>query len=159
MTNPGASIGGSGKHFKALTPSENTLFFKELTQDQIFLSNELVYVLASPAIKLSIIFFYRRIFSVPNFKKASNVVIALTVAWAIAVFLVPCFQCRPLAKYWNHKLPGHCIDSLKYIIGNQAVNISLDFMILALPQPMVWRLHRPRKDKIALSAIFLVGTL
>ncbi|KAL8687779.1 MAG: hypothetical protein Q9218_006148, partial [Villophora microphyllina] len=150
-TNTGASIGGSGKHFKALDAHERMLFFK------IFLSNELVYVLASPAIKLSIIFFYRRVFSVPNFRRASSVIIALTVAWAIAVFLVPLFQCRPLAKYWNRQLPGYCINGLTYIVANQGVNIALDFMILILPQPMIWRLHRPGKDKAALSALFLVG--
>lgn len=86
-----ASIGGSGKHFKTLTVHERTLFFK------IFLSNELIYVLASPAIKLSIIFFYRRIFTVPKFRRASAVVIALTAAWAIAIFKT--FHCSSADRW------------------------------------------------------------
>lgn len=85
--------------------------------------------------------------------------IALIIAWTIAGFLVPCLQCRPLAKYWNHALPGYCINSLEYIVSYQAVNIALDFMILGLPQPMIWRLQRPQKDKAALSGLFLVGAL
>ena len=84
---------------------------------------------------------------------------SLTIAWGIAVLLVACLQCRPLAKYWNPTIPGYCIDPMKYILGNQGVNIALDFMILALPWPMVWGLHRPWKDKLALSAVFLLGAL
>ena len=89
----------------------------------------------------------------------ANLAISLTVAWAITVVLVTCLQCRPLAKFWNPTIPGYCIDPLKYILGNQGVNIALDIIIFALPWPMIWGLQRPWADKIALSGVFVIGVL
>lgn len=81
------------------------------------------------------------------------------VAWGAATFLAAALQCRPLAAFWDQSIDGHCFNGLQYILGVQGVNIALDFAILCLPMPMVWRLHRPWQDKAALSVVFALGGL
>lgn len=40
-----------------------------------------------------------------------------------------------------------------------AVNIALDFAVLALPMPVISRLKLPKRQKIALVGVFLLGFL
>lgn len=54
---------------------------------------------ASPVIKLSIVFFYRRIFSVRPFRVVADVLAALIIGWGLAVFLAASLQCRPLSAF------------------------------------------------------------
>lgn len=138
--------------------SVDRLFF-QLKDQQIFLSNKFKYSMTSPAVKLSIILFYRRIFPTHKFRMVSNGIMSAVIAWGIAVFLAAALQCRPLRALWDTNVRGQCFDTLKYILAIQAVNIVLDFAILVLPMPQVWTLQRPWQDKLALSIIFLMGGL
>ncbi|KAI0445144.1 hypothetical protein F4803DRAFT_548554 [Xylaria telfairii] len=52
-------------------------------------------------IKLSVLFFFRRIFRVQAFIIVNNVVIAITVAWGITFFFVIVFQCNPPSTFWE----------------------------------------------------------
>jgi hypothetical protein len=54
-------------------------------------------------------------------------------------------------------VPGTCIDANKFIIVNQAFNVLMDFVILVLPVPMIWNLHRAWQDKLALNGVFALG--
>ena len=38
-------------------------------------------------------------------------------------------------------------------------NTVLDVAVLVLPMPIIWRLQIPRKQKIVISGIFLLGSL
>lgn len=89
----------------------------------------------------------------------AKALIALVIAWGAATFLAAALQCRPLAAVWDPTIHGECFNTEQYILGIQGVNIALDFAILLLPIRPVWGLHRPWQDKMALSAVFLVGTL
>lgn len=40
-----------------------------------------------------------------------------------------------------------------------APNIATDLIVLSLPMPLVWRLKIPKKQKIALACVFLLGSL
>lgn len=131
----------------------------QLINQQIFLCNEFTYSMTSPVVKLSIIFFYRRLFPIRKFRILTNVIMVAVIAWGIAVFLAAALQCRPLHALWDPNVNGHCFDTLKYILAVQAVNIFLDFAILVSPMPQVWTLQRPWQDKLALSIVFLMGGL
>ncbi|KAL3449033.1 hypothetical protein BJX65DRAFT_54514 [Aspergillus insuetus] len=146
-----ALIGGNGSHKADLNEETMKNFYK------IFLANEFTYFILSPAIKISIVCFYRRVFTVKPFQWASFAINTLIAAWGAAIFLACALQCRPLKSYWDHTIPGTCFDSNKFIIVNQAFNVIMDFVILALPIPMIWNLQRAWQDKLALNGVFALG--
>ncbi|PYI03861.1 integral membrane protein [Aspergillus sclerotiicarbonarius CBS 121057] len=145
------TIGGNGFHQKTLSNETMTNFYK------IFLSNQFTYFLIGPTIKVSIICFYRRVFTIPTFQRTSFSLNTLIILWGAAIFLACALQCRPLRAYWDPSTPGQCLDDYKLIVVNQIFNVIMDFVILALPIPMIWNLHRTWQDKLALNGVFALG--
>lgn len=126
---------------------------------QIFIANQFTYFALCPVIKISIICFYRRIFPGPTFHRISAIINWLIGLWAAAIFLTCALQCRPLRGYWDKSVDAVCIDGTKYFIVNQTFNVLMDFVILGLPLPIIWRLKRSWQDKLALSCVFALGGL
>jgi hypothetical protein len=85
-------------------------------------------------------------------------IIANAMFYLIYIFL-QIFACKPREKSWNFLLPGKCIDVYIYYIVAGAFNLALDLVMLAMPHGIIWRLGFSRKKKIAISGIFIVGTL
>lgn len=148
-----------------IRPPRNPETFPDLTaMIQIYLSYQFLYALTSPLVKISIILFYRRIFITPRFIVAANIMIALCAAWGFSVFIATAFMCRPLRAYWGEG-KGQCYGTIEgvniptYILASQIPNIFLDFAILCMPISMVWNLRMPKKEKIALIGVFLLGIL
>jgi hypothetical protein len=81
----------------------------------------------------------------------------LIAAWGTGIFLACAGQCRPLRAYWDHSIAGQCFNAQEFIIVNQGFNVFMDFVILALPVPMIWNLHRAWQDKLALNGVFALG--
>ena len=115
--------------------------------------------MAVTAIKLSVLLFYRRVFSTPQFRKWIYGVGSLVISWLLINNLVAAFQCTPVQKLWKQKLPGHCINPLTFVQGMQVTNIILDAVILVLPISAVLRLQMSRVKKISVMGIFLLGGL
>uniref|UniRef100_A0A093XTU6 Heme A synthase n=1 Tax=Talaromyces marneffei PM1 TaxID=1077442 RepID=A0A093XTU6_TALMA len=145
------TIGGNGEHIGDLSNHTLVLF------SQIFIANQFSYFLLCPTLKISIICFYRRVFSVPMFQKITMGLNCLIAAWGTGIFLACALQCRPLNAFWDRSIDGHCFNLNTFIIVNQAFNVVMDFVILFLPIPMIWRLHMSTRDKIALNGVFALG--
>ncbi|PWY87459.1 integral membrane protein [Aspergillus heteromorphus CBS 117.55] len=144
-------IGGNGYHVSDLDPQTLVLFY------QIFLSNQFTYFALTPAIKISIICFFRRLFTTKPFLRFTFYLSTLIALWSTGIFLACAFQCRPLSKFWDPNIEGQCFNGMTFIIVNQAFNVIMDFVILAAPVPMIWSLHRSWQDKLALNAVFALG--
>ncbi|KAI9743773.1 MAG: hypothetical protein M1818_002506 [Claussenomyces sp. TS43310] len=145
------SIGGNGTHVTELNAHTIETFLK------IFLANQFTYFVLCPVIKISIICFYRRIFVTRRFQVITFGVNCLIGAWGAGIFLASALQCRPLRGYWDKSINGHCFDDNKFFIVNQVFNVIMDFVILGLPLPIIWGLHRVWQEKLALSGIFALG--
>ena len=126
---------------------------------QTFYISYQLYGSAITAIKISILLFYRRIFSTGQLRKWINVVGVFVLAWLLANNLVFAFQCTPVRKAWEIEIPGHCINPLRTIQVVQVFNVVLDAVILALPVSGVLRLQMSTSRKISVMAIFLLGGL
>ena len=97
-----------------------------------------VYILGG--MKLSVIFFYRRLFRGKVFDNYSKGMIAIVGAWVTAFFFTPLLQCGTRFDYlWstfsNHITP--CIDSMMYQTAYATSDIITDILILAMPIPIV----------------------
>lgn len=142
---------GSGKHLAAVPVSNIPKYFKvwlltfetflvstrrniNTQNKQCLFAYQFCYGSAVAAIKLSILSLYRRIFSVPKFKLAANIITGTVIAWWIAVVLVSIFSCNPINGFWDRVFTkSKCIKSESFFIGNAIPNIATDIIILALP--------------------------
>ena len=88
------------------------------------------------------------------------------VCYFLLVLLIPVlcwsvfagtFLCTPVAKLWKPHLPGHCMNPRQYWLSAAAINIGMDFTVLLLPLPAITQLRLPRKQKLCLILMFLLG--
>ena len=144
---------GWGQHDAVLPPNTP---IKTLREVYWF---ELIYIIAVGLIKFSILFFYRRIFPQRNVKILLWTVGAVVLCWQIALGFTFIFQCNPVHKAWAFYVPGTCLPILKLFLANAIPNIVTDFVIIAIPLPLILNLQISRSQKIALCGIFLTGGL
>ena len=111
-------------------------------------------------LKLSILALYLRLFdSVRAFALAVYGVGIFTTIMSIAMALLVTLQCRPVAYYWNKAIVGgKCLNFTQVIIAVAAVDIVTGAMILLLPLPMLYGLQMSLNRKVAIVALFLMGS-
>ncbi|EEH33714.2 hypothetical protein PAAG_04763 [Paracoccidioides lutzii Pb01] len=127
----------------------------------IYYFDEWLYFLALIFTKVSLHFFYLRIFSKKSFRIAIYIVMAVTLAYGLVFILVSVFQCRPIELAWlrwDETAPGHCNDINMQGWTSAGFNIVLDFVTLALPLRELSQLELWRKKKIHICLMFSVGS-
>jgi len=83
----------------------------------------------------------------------------VSVLW-LASILVVVFQCTPVQKaYMPYLQEGYCLDTMDWFLGNSVPNIASELLILILPTREIWKLKVSRPQKIAISVVFLMGTV
>ena len=101
----------------------------------------LIQVWAFGAIKLSVIFFYRKIFRGKLFDISSKVLIGIVICWTLAFFFTNLFQCGTdfSAIYSTlHNYLTHCTGDLIYQKAFLYSDVFTDAFILAMPVPLVY---------------------
>ncbi|KAJ2971883.1 hypothetical protein NUW58_g9298 [Xylaria curta] len=113
-------------------------------------------------IKLSVLFFFRRIFRVRAFIIINNIVIGLTASWGIAYLFALAFQCVPPSILWE-KLESeygpYCVMVLPFYLSFAFTDLILDVIIFILPVPHLWQLVMPMRQKLGVALIFFLGSL
>ncbi|KAI1818235.1 hypothetical protein GGS20DRAFT_581654 [Poronia punctata] len=112
--------------------------------------------------KLSILFFYRRVFLGKRFALVTLTLLILSSVWGVAFFFATLFTCYPVSYAWttNEGTPefdAHCYNPVPMFYGSAVSNMIMDIFILIIPAPMVWRLVLPTRQKMAIIGIFLLG--
>ncbi|PLB54710.1 hypothetical protein P170DRAFT_346861 [Aspergillus steynii IBT 23096] len=148
-----ATVGRSGFHLMQYTdPLVLEKFF------QITLANNVIYNVSVGLSKISILLFYQRIFAINKaFLFCTWVTVGLSVGACMAAIFGLIFSSNPVQAQWKFWLPHTTINNKSFWIAMGIVNILLDVTVLALPQPMVWRLHQTRQRRILLSLVFSLG--
>ncbi|KAE8160880.1 hypothetical protein BDV40DRAFT_301853 [Aspergillus tamarii] len=128
---------------------------------QYILADEITFVLSITFVKLSILLFYRHIFTLRNFRQVNWVLLGTVTCWGITALFVVIFQCSPVHGLWSMemKLAGQttCLNSPKMIFGFEITNVLIDVTILIPPVFMVQRLQLHPAKRASLSIIFLLG--
>ncbi|KAI1172799.1 hypothetical protein F4777DRAFT_601255 [Nemania sp. FL0916] len=112
--------------------------------------------------KLSVLYFYRRIFQGKIFSIVSLVLIIITSIWGASFFFATLFTCYPIHYAWTStngqpEFEAHCFNPVPLFYANAVSNMILDIFILLIPGSMVWPLVMPTKQKIAVIGIFALG--
>ncbi|KAI6084203.1 hypothetical protein F4821DRAFT_271255 [Hypoxylon rubiginosum] len=88
-----------------------------------------------------------------------HVVLWFNIIFYIAIIVGLNLACIPARGIWDKTIPAKCFDSKSMLIVAAAVNVVFNFIILLLPQRIIWHLQMSPKKKLGVSLIFTVGLL
>ncbi|KAI0134987.1 hypothetical protein F4814DRAFT_443814 [Daldinia grandis] len=143
---------GLGKHLTDLPPGTDFI-----TSNILFYSKQPVYYMSVSLTKVSIIFFYFRLFPQLNYRAFLWIIMAFVLLTGFTSGVAGIFQCNPIRRAWDDSVPGTCFDLRALFCANAGLNIFQDFVIYLLPSPILWNIQLPVKQRIALVGIFVVG--
>ncbi|KAL8786441.1 MAG: hypothetical protein Q9213_002757 [Squamulea squamosa] len=111
------------------------------------------------ATKLSILFFYHRLFPFRTFNVVCLVTGIATILWWIGLMLTAFLHCRPLAYYWDRSIPnGHCVNDNLIGYTITSFNIVTDLVVLILPIPWLWGMNMAVPKRMAIVGLFVLGS-
>lgn len=119
---------------------------------------QLTYGFAVTLPKFSMLALYKRIFGLENFRWPLIATFVACVAYLLGITFAATFICVPVDAFWDRTIPGHCLPLLPFYIGQAAVNIAIDLVLLAIPVIPIRRLNISSSQKIAVTGIFFLGT-
>lgn len=124
----------------------------------VLYADNLCYTCCTAAVKLSLLLLLRRIFASSRpFRATTTAFAAVLVVWCLTVVFFQVFSCAPVHSFWDFADRRSCIDTTKFYNGVAISNILFDFILLALPLPMIWQLQMSIRKKIQVSFIFILG--
>jgi hypothetical protein len=151
-------IGGVGQHLVAVEARDPALLVEWA---KCLLAFEIVYFTSVALPKMAIVCLYLRVFNWKGgMRTAAMTLLAVLAATGLSLVITACFQCRPLAFWWDRTIPGGtCIDIQLFFHAQSIPGFVLDIFIMALPIQTIWSLKLPLYRRVALLAVFLVASL
>jgi len=161
----GSRLYGFNRHAWDLSPG------MAISSRKVTLAIEACYIASTGLTKISILLFYRRMSAgtvSSTFRFIVHASIASVIAYMIAFLLAGSLGCSPLEAFWlqadvhwqRTHVPGvtyKCINEGALLLSATAVSVVQDCLACGLPLMLFWKLQLPRRQKIALGAIFGVG--
>lgn len=146
---------GSGKHIWSVT-------LEELMRLYTFLfSYTFVYASSCTCTRLSILLFYRRVFSPlePTLRAALIFGAFLTLSYPIIIWVTMGNACKPVTYFWTQfsGAQGECINVNQFFLAAGILNMLNDFVILVIPFPRIIKLQMTTRKKLAICGIMAVG--
>jgi hypothetical protein len=130
---------------------------------QLLFSYTFLYASSCTWTRISILFFYKRIFSPLEIylKVALAVAGFLTISYPIVIWVTMSTACKPVSHFWTQfsGTEGNCIDVNKFFLALGIINMINDVIILVIPFPRIIQLQMSTRKKIAICAIMAVGVL
>ncbi|KAI6816928.1 hypothetical protein KC366_g1544 [Hortaea werneckii] len=125
----------------------------------LIVSTNNLWALTVSVTKASILMQYLRIFSNPRVRILCYCLLAALLPAVLWAVLGGTLLCRPVSKLWDPAVKaGRCMSAEKYWLSVAGLDIGLDVLVLVLPLPGIWGLRLPRRQKVALVVVFLLGT-
>ncbi|KAL6705438.1 hypothetical protein ACN47E_006703 [Coniothyrium glycines] len=146
---------GLGRDIWTLTPTEITQMLK------YFYIMAWLYFIQLTLLKLTLLFFYIRVFPSKGVQRLLWGTVIFVIAWGTAFVIVAVFQCRPISYFWlkwDGLHEGKCLKINAVAAANAAISIVLDFWILGVPLWQLWGLKLHWKKKVGVALMFCVGT-
>ncbi|ORY58549.1 CFEM domain-containing protein [Pseudomassariella vexata] len=139
-----------------------TVPFDQITKFVMyFYIMEILYFAQVAILKLSILFFYLRIFPAQGIRRLLWGTVALNSVFGLAFVFVAIFQCSPIQFYWERwdlEHEGTCYSINAMAWANAGMSIMIDIWMLALPIWQIKSLKLNWKKKVGVGMMFSVGT-
>ncbi|KAM3423899.1 hypothetical protein BST61_g1294 [Cercospora zeina] len=145
---------GMGRDVWTIHPDNLTQLLK------VYYFDEMMYVVALPIIKISMLLTYLRIFQAKQFRWLVFGALGFNGAYLITFLLITMLQCRPLNLAWLRWLkeyPGTCNNINAQSWAAAALNILLDVVVVGLPIPMLLKMDLNIRKKALVILMFGVG--
>jgi hypothetical protein len=137
-------------------------------QRKLILTIEILFVIATGLIKVSILLFFRRLGSrgvSTTFRVITWVAIGFTIASTITFFISPLVGCQPLSAYWEQSDVVKIIQGTKFNCNDEGAAITAagivstvqDVITALLPNFIYWKARIPFRQKAALMGIFAIA--
>ncbi|KAF7555206.1 hypothetical protein G7Z17_g2393 [Cylindrodendrum hubeiense] len=152
----GAVPNGIGRDVWTLTPTNITQYTLN------FYIMGILYFAQITLMKLSLLFFYLRIFPGQLIRQLLWGTIIFNSLFGISYVFVAIFHCHPINYFWNKwdgEHEGHCTDLNAISVSNATISIALDLWMLVLPISQLRYLNLSWKKKVGIGLMFFVGTL
>lgn len=81
------------------------------------------------------------------------------LAYYIPAVIVKIRICSPIAKFWDQRIDGTCLDQTSIILADAVVSVVSDMIVLILPLPLTLSLQLSTKRKMRVMAILGAGGL
>ncbi|KGO64115.1 hypothetical protein PEX1_020670 [Penicillium expansum] len=134
-----------------------------ITVRKLNLCFQLLFLLSSCFIKVSLLWFCRRLIGKGHFvlyNWAFILSIIFVVGSSLLFFVISIFQCSPIHAYWDiNTKPYHCMDDGAIVFAASVINIFTDILVTALPMPLIWSLKLPTRQRLAVISIFGLGVV
>ncbi|KAL8854497.1 MAG: hypothetical protein Q9221_000768 [Calogaya cf. arnoldii] len=144
---------GTGRHMITLTLDQITSFVKTYQATQVLFGCSIT------ATKLSILFFYNRLFPYRTFYIVSLVTGIASILWWIGLMLTAFLHCRPFAYNWDKSIRnGHCVNDKTVGYTITSINIIGDLVVLILPIPWLWGMNMAVPKRMAVVGLFVLGS-
>lgn len=126
--------------------------------------NFAVQILYNPILALaksSVLIFLLRLFGQKGgVRKFIICLNTFNILHMFGVFFALTFQCSPVAFAWDKTIRGgQCVEQRVLFTSNAVINIIVDFLILGLPLWIFVDLKIPKRAKVGLMFVFLLGFL
>ncbi|KAI3334197.1 hypothetical protein F4824DRAFT_502276 [Ustulina deusta] len=118
---------------------------------------DLLWATIVTLLKLSILHFYSVIFPQRSFRRLVYIAMFCCIVFWFGSFFGTAFLCNPPQKKWLPDTPGHCNDEITMYVSIVTGDLLTDLIIIALPMPILWRLHLPISQKIPIILAFGLG--
>ncbi|KAH7275904.1 hypothetical protein B0J15DRAFT_507405 [Fusarium solani] len=117
----------------------------------------LTYVFAIAFIKLTILALYWKLFSITA-RVPIAILFSSVVIWMVVLVFVATFSCNPVEKQWNILIEhGKCMEQKPVYLGGSLPNVIIDFVLVGMPLPSVFRLNIPLGRRLILAGMFTLG--
>ncbi|USP80436.1 hypothetical protein yc1106_07710 [Curvularia clavata] len=139
-----------------------TLF---VVQRKLILTIEMLFVVGTGLVKVSILLFFRRLGSrgtSKTFRIVTWTAIGFQIASTVAFFISPLVGCRPISAYWEQSSVINIALGKKFNCNNEGAAMAAagvistlqDVICALLPNFIYWKAQIPLRQKVALMAIF-----
>ena len=108
--------------------------------------------------KISILLLYLHIFPGGRFRFWNKAALIWQTCHFIAFFVAVTLQCVPVEMIWDYSVKGKCDNSTAIIFAGAGFSIGEDLFIMLMPIPCLARLNLSTKKRVALIAMFILGS-
>ncbi|KAL8372295.1 hypothetical protein RB595_001876 [Gaeumannomyces hyphopodioides] len=130
---------------------------------EFFFAMTVLYFVQVGMLKMSLLFFYLRIFPAKPVKRILWATVIVNTLVTVLYVILDGIQCSPISLFWT-KWDGEqnakCLMEINdLVVSNAVVSIVLDLWMLAVPTWQLKGLQLHWKKKVGVAAMFAVGTL
>ena len=120
----------------------------------------LFYQLSLSFSKASVCLLYVRLFTYHIARIAAWALLAVVVVYTTYGTISTFMLCIPLQAWWDMSITDKkCQTGLEGMWALIFLHIITDFLIFALPIPVVWRMKLPKRQKIGVLFVLALGFL